>query len=134
MRVDDVTDWGMVSMMLAIRSDGRCEGCGEPFQPGVIDPSRHHRKPRRMGGRRGDAHNSLSNLLLLCGGSMGGVHGCHGDVERFRTKAYVRGFLVNEYEDPADVVVVLWSSRRVLLDSLSPFYLPAPGPVYQLDP
>jgi 5-methylcytosine-specific restriction protein A len=127
--------WQHLTTMLAIRSGSRCEGCGQPFTPGKVEPSRHHRLPGKMGGREyNPAHDTLPNLLLLCGGRLAGVLGCHGRTESYRTEAYARGFLVREGQDPATVPVTLWSGRIVLLDPYVGYVNPPPGdtPVYAL--
>lgn len=112
--------WDHINSVLFTRSGGRCEGCGEPFTPGRVEPSRQHRRPGKMGGRSADPdHHSPANLLLLCGGRLAGVRGCHGYVESHRTWSYRHGYLVRENDDPATVPVTLWSGRVVLLD---PYY------------
>ncbi len=96
------------------------------------EPSRHHRDARGMGGSRSPVQHSLANLLLVCGGRLAGVMGCHGRIESDRDWALERGYLITGTEDqPWDVPVTLWSGRRVLLDPVWQFYLPPPdGLVY----
>lgn len=87
----------------------------------------HHRRPRGKGGTRQTDVDSLANLLLLCGGALGGVCGCHGGVEASRTEAFTRGWLVHQGTDPATVLALLNNGRTlVLLHPDYPFYLPLP--------
>ena len=82
--------------------------------------------------------NGLARLLLVCGGRLGGVMGCHGRIEQDRAWAEGRGYLIRHPRpgqptaatDPAQVPVVLYSGRRVLLCPSAPVYLPAPGAPY----
>jgi len=90
-----------------------------------------------MGGREYDpTHDTLVNLLLLCGGRLAGVLGCHGYTESHRAESYARGFLVREHDDPADVPVVLHSGRVVLLDLYGRYVDTGPNetPAYVLTP
>lgn len=126
---DDI-DWEQVLHMLLVRSGGRCEArtpdcLGD--QHGLVHrlPRQsiniHHRNPRKMGGTdRADIHD-LANLMLLCGS--GNVTGCHSWIERDRTRAYARGYLVHDEHDPAGTLVVMPSGRYCGLDSKAPFYL-----------
>lgn len=121
-------EWEWVFGLVSLRAGERCEVCGESLRD--VPRSRvslHHRRPRGMGGdTRPDVH-SLANLLLVHGS---GTAGCHWLLEeRWRGEARRRGLLVDksgERSDPARVEVTLWSGRRVLLDPISPVYLP-PG-------
>lgn len=114
-------DWRFIRHLLATRSGQRCEVCGGRLSA-VVEPTVHHRQPRGKGGTsRSDVHN-LSNLLLLCGGAMGGIAGCHGWAEANRSDAEARGLIVRHGLESADVAVTLHSGRRVLLDPVSPFY------------
>lgn len=79
------------------RDGGLCRRCGRPGE------SVHHRTPRGMGGSKDPAINSPANLIVLCGH---GTTGCHGHVESHRSDAYLSGFLVHRYEDPAEVALV----------------------------
>lgn len=139
-----VTDWEEIGRALLVRSAGRCEirspAClggryGDISSLPSFKVSRHHRRPRGMGGtKRADVH-SLAALLLTCGD---GTTGCHGYAERERDWARDRGILVpnvgtGDAVDPAAVPLVLHSGRRVLLDPLLPWYQTAPGPAYALD-
>lgn len=88
----------------------------------------HHRRPRGMGGTtRVDVHG-LAVLVLIHGD---GTTGCHWWVEDHRDEARARGFLVSQHGDlnPAEVPLVLSSGRRVMLDPVSPLYLPPPDGV-----
>lgn len=83
------------------RDEWTCQRCG--VYVGSIRSSVHHRKPRRMGGRHGDAAeaiNDMAGLTLLCGS---GTSGCHGAVESDRAQSYADGWLVYESENPAQV-------------------------------
>ena len=98
------------STLLWQRAGGRCELCGLSLASGPY--SRHHRRPRRMGGtRRPDVH-SLPNLLLLCGD---GVRGCHGRVESDRAEALAEGWLLHDGEDPATTPVRIHPWGTVIL-------------------
>lgn len=112
-------DWEFVYHLLAVRSGGRCEITGVRLTR--ANSSIHHRRPRAMGGTsRVDVHN-LSNLVLAEGH---GTVGAHHWAETNRTEALERGLLVHQTHDPAEVPLTLWSGRRVLLDPVSPLYLP----------
>jgi hypothetical protein len=129
--------WRMIRHLLACRSGHRCEIGGELLDA-VNEGSVHHRQPRGMGGTSDPDVHSLERLLLVCGGSFGGVLGCHGRTEKNRQLAYRMGHLVphaapgvaTDATDCAKVPVVLWSGRRVLLDPVALEYLPAPGAPY----
>jgi hypothetical protein len=124
---EDTERWSHLTSALAIRSGSRCEWCWEPFVPGVREPSRHHRLGGQMGGRKHNPdHDTLPNLMLLCGGRLAGVMGCHGYITAHPAAAYTRGYLVRSGTDPAAVPVTLPSGRRVLLDAYGR-YEPAPG-------
>lgn len=77
------------------RSDGLCEVCGRA--EGV---DLHHRRPRAMGGSTRIDTNTPQNLLHLC-------RGCHDEIERNRTNAYLLGRLLRQ-TDPLDQPVHLW--------------------------
>jgi len=87
--------WSEINALLYARAGNLCEGCGLPFIPGAREPSRHHRRSRHMGGTRDLAIHNLANLLLLCGGKLAGVQGCHGRVESERATAEAAGLLVS---------------------------------------
>jgi len=100
------------------RSHNRCEMCTVQVSSGHI----HHRKPRRMGGRKKNKYiNEPENLLLLC-------EKCHMTVESNRKTAVDNGFLLRESDDPAVSPVFVGSRRWVLLSGES--YLPAPAGSY----
>lgn len=88
--------------MLVGRSGGLCEVCG------CEGSDVHHRKPRRAGGTRDEAINSLSNLTLLCRGD-------HARVESRRSLAYENGWLVHSWDEPG-LVPFLRLGRFVLFD------------------
>lgn len=88
-----------VRTALAARSGGWCEfpACTQL----ATDP--HHRKARKIGGRRGDAKKRLDQLANL-------VHLCRGDhtwVTGRVAEAVEMGLVVSEYDDPAQVPVQL---------------------------
>lgn len=75
------------------RAGARCEIDG-----GTDGLQTHHRNPRRMGGRHGDAGrriNAIPNGLRLC-------HRCHADAESNRERAMQLGWVLAEGEDPAE--------------------------------
>lgn len=78
------------------RSRGGCELCGHRAT------NVHHRKPRGMGGTRQSDIHALTNLLHLCGT---GTTGCHGAIEADRARAHQYGWLVSQWQDPAQVPV-----------------------------
>lgn len=93
------------------RDEGKCRRCGTAG--GQI--SRHHRKPRGMGGANRADSGRLSNIVTLCGS---GTTGCHGWVETHREEARGSGWLVFAVDDPQDVPMVDVHGRRfALLDS-----------------
>jgi 5-methylcytosine-specific restriction protein A len=91
------------------RAGGRCEISGVPLS-GVRgeDYHVHHRRPRRMGGSRLDDTNSVENLMLLSPEA-------HEHVEKNRTEAYERGWLVRQDATPAAVPVVVMVDGRPAL-------------------
>jgi hypothetical protein len=128
---DNTERWRVIRHNLACRSDHRCEVCGVRLGPdknGKVRPelegTGHHRDDRGMGGTRRPGIDDLCNVLLLCGGRMGGVLGCHGWIEGHFEAAVARGWRVPNGIDPATVPVVLAGGRRVLLHRDQPLYLP----------
>lgn len=126
-------DWRLLRHYLACRSGHRCEVCGGHLDA-RREPTVHHRLPRGMGGTSDPDVHRLDRLLLLCGGALGGVQGCHGDVEaRTGQDVYDFGWLVRRGYDPATTPVLLFGAsttlrpRWVLLDPYSPFYGNPPG-------
>ena len=100
-----------------------CEVCGAPLAEldadGVrvswVRPfSRHHRKPRRMGGTSDSAVNSPANLLLVCGTA---TTGCHGLIEHQRALAYSNGWLLHGTDDPATTPALIYPGINVLLNT-----------------
>lgn len=94
------------------RAGGRCEISGVPLSgERGRDWHVHHRRPRRMGGSRLADTNSVENLLLLSPEA-------HEHVEKNRTEAYERGWLVRQDAIPAAVPVIVMVDglvARVLL-------------------
>jgi hypothetical protein len=119
---EDSERWRIIRHNLACRSGHRCELCGIRLGAGE-EGTAHHRRPRGAGGSRAADTDDLSNLLLLCGGALGGIQGCHGHIESNRQWAMENGLLVPQGHDPATCIVVLHGGRRVMLDPHNPFYL-----------
>lgn len=86
------------------RAKGRCEICGRDVNGAPF--SRHHRRPRGMGGTTVDWINDITNLLLLCG-SATSPNGCHRMVESDRARAIEAGWLVPMGYQPAEVPVYI---------------------------
>ncbi len=95
------------------RAGGCCEISGVPLS-GVRgeDFHVHHRRPRRMGGSRDPETNGVENLLLLSPEA-------HEHVERNRTEAYERGWLVRQDAVPAAVPVIVMVDGRPALVRLT---------------
>ena len=87
------------------RAGGRCEVCGGSLA-GMRGFSRHHRRPRRMGGSRRPDTNSPANILLVCG-SATSPDGCHHRIESNRTRAYEDGLILRDDQNPLHVPVML---------------------------
>lgn len=127
-------DWVMITHYLMCRSGGRCELCGQLFS-GLVRPSRHHRLARGMGGTSDPEVHRLDRLMLICGGALAGVTGCHGYVEHHPTEAEANGWKVRHGGgsacDTTTAPVLLYGlsatlrPRWVLLDPYGPAYLPA---------
>lgn len=129
--------WQLTRHYLVCRAQQRCEICGTVLD--VTTATIHHRQPRSMGGTSNPDVHRLDNLMLLCGGRLGGVVGCHGlQVENDRAVAEAHGWLVPHGKGPASdpelVPVDVFAGRdhrwmpvyrRVLLDPHNPSYLPA---------
>lgn len=80
--------------MVWLRDFGRCAWCGHGIHgERGRDWSLHHRRPAGMGGDRKPETHSPANLVLLDGS---GTTYCHGRVERFRSDAMARGFLLSK--------------------------------------
>jgi len=83
------------------RSGGRCEISGVQLAGRRGEDFHvHHRRPRRMGGSRDPETNGVENLLLLSPEA-------HEHVERNRSEAYERGWLVRQDAIPAAVPVIV---------------------------
>ena len=95
---------------LAARAGGRCEVCGARL---TGDWSRHHRRPRRMGGDRRPDVNELANLLLICGTATS-PDGCHHRIESDREWAYTHGYLLPADATP-DQAPVVYRGHLVIL-------------------
>lgn len=85
-----------VEALIIERDQGCCVRCGRH----VVHLERgrawsiHHRRPRGAGGTSLSWVNRAANGVVLCGS---GTTGCHGWVERERTKAFDAGFLVSKF-------------------------------------
>lgn len=110
-----MTGWGPeVRALVDARDAYRCRRCGAGLHGRPF--SRHHRKPRGMGGaNRADAGRP-SNVVLLCG-SATTPGGCHEWVERNRASAREDGWLVPSWADPAEVPVKVNGKKLWLLDN-----------------
>lgn len=84
------------------RDGGACRRCGRPLHGNRF--SRHHRKPRGMGGANRRDAGRLSNIVLLCG-SATSAGGCHEWVERNRAEATQAGWIVPSWADPEQVPI-----------------------------
>jgi len=145
--------WQGFLHMLLTRSGGLCEArtpaclAGRGGTLATLPRDRvsiHHRQPRGRGGTRRydrwvpeagamvEQLPTFAEAVALCG--TGNV-GCHGFIEAHRALMYMLGGLVpmpvpgrplTAATDPARVVLVLPTKRRVLLDPWAPFYVPAP--------
>lgn len=93
--------------MLWVRARGRCELCGRDLTGGHPF-SRHHRRPRGMGGTSLEWVNDITNLLLLCGTATT-PGGCHQMVESQRLLAVANGWLIPAGSPylPAELPVLL---------------------------
>lgn len=83
--------------LLWARAGGRCERCGRDLTGG-FPFSRHHRRPRGMGGSTVDWVNDVTNLLLLCGTATT-PDGCHAWVEKHREESYDAGWAIRMSSD-----------------------------------
>jgi hypothetical protein len=140
-------EWDEIIRLVDQRCHGRCEGCANPFGPGVRGMSLHHRRNKAMGGTDDPTIHGLANLLALCGGKLAGVTGCHGKAETLtRETAEARGLIVRHDAylpgpgvEPPEVSAELHLAvspatprrpviyRRVLLDPRTADYLDPPG-------
>lgn len=74
------------------RSKGRCEVCGSLALYHQI----HHRRPRGMGGSTDEACGTAANGIW--------VHpSCHQKIESNREQALLKGWLVPQGQNPAEV-------------------------------
>lgn len=84
---------------LVARAQGRSEISGEELRGRRGEGWHvHHRRPRQMGGSKRRDTNGIENLLVLSAED-------HDLVERQRTLAYQRGWLVRQNAIPAEVPV-----------------------------
>lgn len=85
----------VVEQLVMDRDRGECIRCGKPVAH--LERGRgwsiHHRRNRGSGGTSLAWVNLPANLVVLCGS---GTTGCHGWVERERTKAFDLGLLVSK--------------------------------------
>lgn len=87
------------------RSNGRCELCGVRLQVAHF----HHRRPRGMGGTKSLDSGAPSNCLA--------VHpACHADIESSRERSLRNGWLVSQWQSPAEVPVKSYLGLVLLLD------------------
>lgn len=77
-------------MAVIDRAKGRCDRCGVIITTGA---NFHHRRPRGMGSTNRDESSSPANCLLL-------HPACHDYIERHRTEAQEKGWLVRQIDDP----------------------------------
>lgn len=91
---------------------GRSQGVCEAQLSGCLGTATevHHRKTKKMGGRRRSPVDQLSSLLHLC-------HACHEWVTLRPSEAYEVGLSIREWED-ADCVPVQYRGTLVFLDDL----------------
>lgn len=75
------------------RDDGMCILCLNAY--GL---QTHHRRPRQMGGSTWPGINLANNLITLC-------QDHHAYIESHREWALGRGYLVSQFEDPANVPI-----------------------------
>lgn len=96
----------VVRARVMARSGGFCEA----RIPGCWDEASqlHHRRPRGAGGSRDPRTGQASNGYALC-------LPCHNHIERNRTEARDRGWIVRQSADPRQVPVFRYG-RWVLLD------------------
>lgn len=84
-----------VKALVLMRSDGRCEACGER----TGDLQYHHRRARGMGSTRRPDTNTASNCLLVCLLD-------HAEIESHRAISYDRGHLVRSMQSPIAIPVL----------------------------
>ena len=85
------------------RAQDRCELCGVRVQGAQI----HHRQARGMGGSKDAEARSAANGLYL-------HDRCHERIERNRTEAYEKGWLVHKWEKSEDKPVLMWDGWKLL--------------------
>ena len=88
------------------RSRGRCDRCGNVITAGAHF---HHRRPRGAGSTTRPESASPANCLLL-------HPACHDYIERHRTEAKEKGWLVNQHDDPRLMPVLVQGRLSVLFD------------------
>lgn len=100
-------------VLLHSRAKDRCELCGRDLN--WFPFSRHHRRPRQMGGSSLPWINDITNLLLVCGTATT-PNGCHLLIESDREIAYENGWLIpmGQYH-PTEIPVVLRNVGPVYL-------------------
>lgn len=73
--------------------------------------SRHHRRPRMMGGTRDPRINDPRNLVSLCGS---GTTGCHGWIESHRDQARAAGWLLRSLDELDSPLITPLGTRITL--------------------
>jgi hypothetical protein len=96
-----------VRSLVLERDDWTCLGCGKSVL-GLQWWSLQHRQARGAGGG-----NGCENLATLCGSATS--PGCHLLCESRSPEMTARGLVVPSWNDPAEVPVVLWTGRAVML-------------------
>lgn len=98
-------------MMLFARAQACCELCGRDLA-NTREYSKHHRRPRGMGGTLREWVNQVANLLLVCGT---GTTGCHHRIESNRTHAYDMGWLLRHSDSANEIPVEIFGRGLVYL-------------------
>lgn len=98
---------------LVARARGRSEISGEElYGERGVDWHVHHRRPRGAGGTKRRDTNTVENLLVLSADD-------HAMVERQRSLAYQRGWLVRQNAIPAAVPVQVFMDGRAVMVCLT---------------
>jgi 5-methylcytosine-specific restriction protein A len=88
------------------RAKGRCEVCGCYSR----NLTRHHRRPRGMGGSADPVSESAANYLIACPNDHLVL------IELHRRRATTEGWLVPQWADPRRVAVRMWDGWYYLLE------------------
>lgn len=87
------------------RANGRCESCEVPLD--INNFALHHRKLKSRGGK-----DEISNVIAV-------HHYCHNmgtnSIHMNPTEATRRGLMVNSWDNPEEIPIILDSGRTVLL-------------------